>query len=149
MRKLIFGGLMAALIVPAAASGQTNELRKDERKVERQDQELQRAVQGGDPRDIEAQARDARKARQELREDRDDFARNRYVAPYDGWSYSALTPGTRLRSGFYDTRYGVAHPDGYRLRHANRNQRWVRYGDDLVLVNVRSGRVLEVATGRF
>jgi Ni/Co efflux regulator RcnB len=149
MRKLIFSGLMAALIIPAAATAQTGEIRKDERKVDRQNEELQRAVDSGNLRHIETQARQARKAGQELREDRDSFARHQYVAPYRGWSYTALEPGAKLRSRFYGTQYNVAHPDGYDLRQAGSHQRWVRYGNDLVLVNLRTGRVLEVATGRF
>lgn len=68
---------MAVFVVPAAASAQTGEIRKDERKVDRQNEELRRAVESGDLRDIEEQARDARKAGQELREDRDDFVRSR------------------------------------------------------------------------
>ena len=149
MRKIVLSGLIAALVVPAAASAQTSEIRKDERKVEKQHEQLQRAVESGNLRNIEEQARDARKAGQELREDRDDFARKQYVAPYRDWSYSALAPGAKLRSRFYGADYTVANPDGYALRKAKRNQRWVRYGNDLVLVNVRSGRVLEVASGRF
>ena len=149
MRRLILTALASALVIPAAAFAQTAEIRKDERKVDRQNAELQRAVESGNLRDIEEQAKDARKAGQELREDRDDFARKQYVAPYRNWSYSTLTPGTKLRSRFYGTRYTVAHPDGYELARAKRNQRWVRYGNDLVLVNVRSGRVLEVVSGRF
>ena len=43
----------------------------------------------------------------------------------------------------------MKNPASYQLREASRNQRWVRYGDDLVLVNVNSGRVIEVASGRF
>ena len=149
MKHLIFSGLMAASLIPAAASAQTTEIRKDERKVETQTDQLQHAVEGGDVVDIEKQARDVRKARQELREDRDQFARNRYVAPYRNWSYSTVTPGTTLRSRFYGSRYTVAHPAGYELRQAKRHQRWIRYGDDLLLVNVRTGRVIEVAAGRF
>jgi Ni/Co efflux regulator RcnB len=149
MRRIILGGFLAVLVMPAAISAQTNEIRKDERKVDKQSEQLQRAVESGDLKDIEEQARDTRKAQQELREDRDQFARNQYVSPYRDWTYSTPLPGTKLRSGFYGTRYAVAHPDGYKLRQAKRNQRWVRYGDDLVLVNVRSGRVLEVATDRF
>jgi Ni/Co efflux regulator RcnB len=149
MRKLILGGVLAALVIPAAVTAQTSEIRKDERKVDRQTEQLQRAVEAGDLKDIEEQARDTRKAHQELREDRDQFARNQYVAPYRDWTYSTPAAGTKLRAGFYGTRYAVGHPDGYKLRQAKRNQRWVRYGDDLVLVNVRSGRVLEVASDRF
>jgi Ni/Co efflux regulator RcnB len=149
MRKLIFAGLMAALVIPAAASAQTGEIRKDERKVDSQNEQLQRAVDSGNLKDIEKHAKGARKAGQELREDRDDFARKHYVAPYDNWSYTALTPGARLRPAFYGANYSVGHPDGYELHRAKRNQRWVRYGDDLVLVNMRSGTVVEVVSGRF
>jgi Ni/Co efflux regulator RcnB len=149
MRTLILGGFIAALALPAIASAQTGEIRKDERQVDRQDAQLQRAVESGNLKDIEEQARDARKARQELREDRNDYARKQYVAPYRDWTYSAVAPGTKMRSRFYGSSYSVAQPDSYGLTPAKRNQRWVRYGDDLVLVNVRSGRVLEVASGRF
>jgi Ni/Co efflux regulator RcnB len=140
MKKFILSALVAAFAIPAAASAQT---------VESQNEQLQRAVDSGDLTGIEKHARGARKAGDELREDRDHFARQHYVAPYGDWSYSALTPGATLRPRFYASSYAVAHPDGYELRRAKRNERWVRYGDDLVLVNVRSGRVLEVASGRF
>ena len=149
MRKLIMGGLVAALAIPAVASAQTNEIREDEQKVERQHEQLQTAIESGNVAAIEEEARDARKAGQELREDRNDYARNQYVSPYRNWTYSAPTPGTKLRSRFYGTRYSVADPASYELREAKRNQRWVRYGDDLVLVNTRSGRVIEVASDRF
>jgi Ni/Co efflux regulator RcnB len=149
MRKLILSAIALALIVPASASAQTAEIRKDERRATEQNDQLQRAVATGDPRHIEKQARDARKAGEELREDKDHFARNHYVAPYRNWTYDTPEPGTKLRSRFYSSRYNVKHPDGYELQSAKHNQRWVRYGDDLLLVNVRTGRVVEVARGRF
>jgi Ni/Co efflux regulator RcnB len=37
----------------------------------------------------------------------------------------------------------------YRLRPATRNQRWIRYGNDILLVNVRNGRVLQVIRNRY
>lgn len=149
MRKLILSAIALAVIVPGAASAQTAEIRKDERRVSEQNDQLQRAVEAGDPGRIEKQARDARKAGEELREDQDHFARNQYIAPYRNWTYNTPEPGTKLRSRFYSSRYNVKHPDGYELQRAKHNQRWVRYGDDLLLVNVRTGRVIEVASGRF
>jgi Ni/Co efflux regulator RcnB len=149
MNKLILTGLMAAIAIPAAASAQTGEIRKGERKVAEQQQDLKEAIESGDPRAIENQAHDVREARQELREDRNDYARKTYVAPYSEWTYSSVEPGTKLRSRFYGSRYTVSHPDSYQLTAAKRNQRWVRYGNDLVLVNVRNGRVIEVASNRF
>jgi Ni/Co efflux regulator RcnB len=149
MNKLIFIGLMAAVAIPSAALAQTGEIRKDERKVAEQEQDLKAAIDSGDPRSIENQAKDVRKARQELREDRNDYANKRYAAPYREWTYASLEPGSKIRPRFYGKRYSVAHPDSYMLTRAKRNQRWVRYGDDLVLVNIRSGRVVEVASERF
>jgi len=149
MRKLILSAIALAIIVPGAASAQTAEIRKDERRVSEQNDQLQRAVQAGDAGQIEKQAHDARKAGEELREDQDHFARNQYVAPYRNWTYSTPEPDTKLRSRFYSERYSVEHPDGYELQKPRHNQRWVRYGDDLLLVNVRTGRVVEVASGRF
>jgi Ni/Co efflux regulator RcnB len=121
---------------------------QDEGRLDKQNEQLQSAVESGNLRDIEKLARGARKAGQELRDDRDDFARKHYVAPYGDRSYTALTPGTTLRSSFYSSSYAVAHPDRYSLHKAPRNERWVRYGDDLVLVNMGSGPVLEAASGR-
>ena len=40
-------------------------------------------------------------------------------------------------------------PGQYRLRPAARNQQWVRYGGDLLLVNTRNGRVLQVVRNRY
>ena len=76
MRNLILSGLMTALVIPTVASAQTAEIRKDERTVDKQNIELQRAVDSGNLGDIEKQARHARKAGQELREDRDHCARH-------------------------------------------------------------------------
>jgi Ni/Co efflux regulator RcnB len=149
MRKLILTGLMAAVAIPAALSAQTHEIHKGEMKVEARHQELQEAIRTGDPEAIEEQARHERKARQELREDRNQYARDQYVAPYRDWNRESVEPGSKLRSRFYASRYSVRDPDSYQLTRARRNQRWVRYGDDLVLVNLRNGRVVEVASGRF
>ena len=149
MRRIILGTFIAALALPAALSAQTSEIRKDERQVDSHKEDLQRAVDSGNLRDIEKQAHKTRKAREELREDRDDFGRKHYVAPYDDWSYSTPAAGTQLRPRFYGRDYKVAHPDGYDLRHAKHGQRWIRYGNDLVLVSMRDGRVIEVVSNRF
>ena len=91
-----------------------------------------------------ARARDHRLARW-LRRDR----RAQYVAPYGGWTYRTISPGYQLRPGFFGQRYVVSNYGHYQLRAPGRFQRWVRYGDDLVLVNVRNGRVLQVIRNRY
>ncbi len=153
MRKLIMLGLMAAVAIPAAAPAQSRgEIRRDREEVREQREDLRDARLRGDRRDVREERRDLREARQELREDRQDRRdrrRSQYVAPYRDWRYSTVRPGYQLRSGFYGPRYHIGNPGQYRLRPAARNQQWIRYGDDLLLVNVRNGRVLQVVRNRY
>lgn len=157
MRKIFLIGLMASIAVPSVASAQSSgEIRRDRQNVQDERQELREARRYGDPRDIRKEREDLREARQELREDRRearedrwDRRRSQYVAPYRNWRYSAVRPGSQLRPAFYGSRYLIANPGRYHLRPAARNQRWIRYGKDLLLVNVRNGRVIQVANGRY
>lgn len=68
----------------------------------------------------------------------------RYVSPYRHWSHHRVRPGYRLRPAFYGSRYYINDYDMYGVRAPSRYERWVRYGDELLLVNVRTGRVLAV-----
>jgi Ni/Co efflux regulator RcnB len=72
-----------------------------------------------------------------------------YSAPYRDWSYRRVAVGYRLRPAFYGSRYFISDYGLYGLRAPGRNLRWIRYGDDLLLVNIRTGRVLDVRPGRF
>jgi Ni/Co efflux regulator RcnB len=159
MRSLIIFSLLAAVAAPAAVSAQSvGEVRRDEHDVRVQQRQLQDARQYGSRDDVRDERRDVEGARQELREDRRDMqqahdrqwpARQAYVAPYRGWSYRPVTAGYRLQPGFYGQRYVIANPVQYRLPDARRYEQWVRYGNDLVLVNVRNGRVIQVYRGRY
>lgn len=149
MRKMILLSLMAAVALPTAASAQSRgEIRRDRVEVREQQRELRDARLRGDRRDVRRERRDVREARQELREDRRDRRRIAYVAPYGDWRYSVLRPGYQLRPGFYAPRYFI-NPGQYRLIAAGRNRQWIRYGNDLLLVNVRNGRVLQVVRNRY
>jgi Ni/Co efflux regulator RcnB len=72
-----------------------------------------------------------------------------YSAPYHGWSYRRVNVGYHLRPAFYGHRYVINDYGVYRLRAPGSNRAWVRYGDDLLLVNLRTGRVLEVIPGGY
>lgn len=72
---------------------------------------------------------------------------DRYVAPVGGWVYRPLRPEQRLRPAFYAPRYAVSAPRG--RKPARAFQRWIRYGDDLLLVNVRNGRVDQVVLAGY
>ena len=150
MRKLIIFGLMAAVAVPTVAPAQSRrEIQRDREELREQREDLREARRSGDRQDIREERRDVREARRELREDRADRRRSRYIAPYRGWRYSTVSPGYQLRPGFYGTRYVIVNPGRYNLRPAYGNRRWIRYGDDLVLVNIRNGRVLQVIRNRY
>jgi Ni/Co efflux regulator RcnB len=144
---------MAAVAAPTAATAQSRgEIRRDRQEVQEERRELEEARRRGDRNDIREEREDLRDARQELREDRQDRRdrrRTQYVAPYRDWRYSTVRPGYQLRPSFYSQRYVITNPSQYRLRAGARNQQWIRYGDDLLLVNVRNGRVLQVIRNRY
>jgi len=60
-----------------------------------------------------------------------------------------VTPGYRFAPIYYQSRYVIADPWRYRLPPTRGFNRWVRYGNDVVLVDIRSGRVLEIHNGFF
>jgi len=67
-----------------------------------------------------------------------------YYAPYSYWSYRPLSIGFYLDSLFYSSRYWVDDPWRYRLPEVYGPYRWVRYYDDVLLVNIYSGEVVDV-----
>ena len=128
MRKMMLAAMLAATAaLPTMASAQDAQ-RMDRRHEMREDR------------------RDLRHDRRELQRDRRDYQRNRvaYVSPYRGWRYQPVTMGYQLRPAFYGQRYWVNDYGRYNVAAPRPNLRWVRYGNDLLLVNVRSGRVFEV-----
>ena len=68
----------------------------------------------------------------------------RYYSPYRNRSYSRLTIGIGLGSGYYNNRYWINDPYRYRLPPVRGAYRWVRYYNDAVLVDVRRGIVADV-----
>lgn len=151
MRKLIVAGLMAATLVPTLASAQTRELRHDRQDIREEQRDVRRAVRNGaSPGHIRDQQRDVREARREYREDWRDYRRSRpdvfrgpaYVGPR-GYAYRPIAPGYRFNAGYYDRRYWV-DPVRYHLAPPAYGRRWIRYGNDVVLVDVRTGRAVTV-----
>ena len=68
----------------------------------------------------------------------------RYYNPYRGYGYTRFSIGFTLGSLFYGQRYWINDPWYYRLPPAYGDYRWVRYYDDALLVDVYSGRVVDV-----
>lgn len=147
MRKLLLISLMAAMAMPSMADARRREVRHDRQEVRQDRREVRQDVRNGDRREAREDRQELREDRRELREDRRDWRQDHhrvaYVAPYRGWVYRPIARGAVLRPVFWGTAYLVDHAL-YRLRAPLANERWIRYGDDLVLVNIRTGRVIEV-----
>ena len=156
MRKLIFSALIAATAFPVAANAQTHELNRDRRDVRQEQRDVQQARRYGTPQDVREQRRDVRDARQEYREDwrdyrrvhREVYHRPAYVGPR-GYVYRPIVVGARIGAPYYASRYIIADPHYYRLPRVTGYNRWVRYGNDVLLVNIRTGHVIEVHRGFF
>ena len=72
------------------------------------------------------------------------FSAGRYYSPYNNYSYSRLSIGFFLNSGFYGQNYWINDPYQYRLPEIYGPYRWVRYYDDVLLVDIYSGEVVDV-----
>lgn len=74
----------------------------------------------------------------------------RYAAPRGYASgYSRWSPGHRVQPYFYGSSYWISDPYRYRLPPANGGYRWVRYYDDVALVDTRSGLVEDIIYSFF
>jgi len=168
MRKLILLAAVAAIGFPSAAMAQRHhdrdrdrdrhEVRQDKREVRQDGRELRR-----DRRDYRQDRRydrrdyrdyrDTRYDRRDYRDYRDYRDRHRsysrYAAPYRSWSYRPVGIGFRLDPVFYSSRYYINDYGYYGLRVPRPWERWIRYGDDLLLVNLRTGRVVDVIHYRY
>jgi Ni/Co efflux regulator RcnB len=143
MRKIIIASLAAAAVLaPAAANAQSaREVRHDQR-------EIRKDIRKGD-------YREAREDRQELREDwrdyrkshRNVYKRPAYVGPR-GYAYRPVNVGYTFRPEYYSSRYTVNDWASYRLPRPAAGLRYIRYGNDVLLIN-RGGRVVRVYSGFF
>ncbi len=165
MRKIMIMALMAATALPATAMAQSGELRRDRQEIREQQGQLRDAQRYGDRRDVREQRQDVREARQEFREDardhrqdrRDDWRSyrqsNRNVYLRGNWRapfrYNAWNVGARIQPTYYGSRYYVSDYARYRLPAPGRDLRYVRHYDDVLLVNVRTGRVVNVYRSFF
>lgn len=157
MRKLILFGLLAATALPAAAPAQTRgSVAHEAREVREAQRDLRQAQRYGDRRDVQHARRDVRDARTDYREELRDYRqRNRqlyrlgaYQGPR-GYRYQPAAVNGRLAAPLYARNYHVANPGRYRLPPAGRNMQWVRHGNDVVLVDVRNGRIRDLHRNFF
>jgi len=75
---------------------------------------------------------------------RNYYRLGRYYAPYRDYRYRRLNIGIYLGSAFYGSRYWINNPSYYRLPAAYPGTRWVRYYDDVLLIDIYNGEVIDV-----
>lgn len=75
---------------------------------------------------------------------RSTYRLGHYYAPYRNYRYSRLNIGIHLGSVFFSSRYWINDPWQYRLPEVYGPYRWVRYYDDVLLVDIYSGEVVDV-----
>lgn len=81
---------------------------------------------------------------------RDFFRLPRYSHPYGyNYGYRRFSVGVFLDNLFFSQRYWINDPYEYRLPPAYGRYRWIRYYDDVLLVDLRNGRVVDAIYGFF
>jgi len=146
MRKSIMAALAAAALSPVAASAQPmGEVARDRQEMRHDRREVRQDMRHGDRRETRETREDWRDYR---RAHRDAFRMRPYVGPR-GFSYRQVGVGYRFAPGFYHQRYWIANPGLYRLPAPGAGLRWIRYGNDVVLINLRTGRVVQVYNSFF
>ncbi len=157
MKTLLLAAVAAAVLTPTVASAQSaQEVRNDRQEVRRDRAEVRGDVRRGDYREARHDRQELREDRRESRDDWQDYRRSHpsvyrrgtYAAPR-GYSYRSVAVGARFAPAYYSRNYWISNPATYRLPRASAGLRWVRYGNDVVLVNVRTGRVVQVHSRFF
>jgi hypothetical protein len=72
-----------------------------------------------------------------------------YFAPFRSHRYDRLSTGFYLNSLFFQPRFFINDPWAYRLPPAYGPYQWVRYYDDVLLVDIYSGEVVDVIADFF
>lgn len=80
--------------------------------------------------------------------DRRRFHVGIYIDPF-GWRYRPWQLDWRLPSRYYSSRYWISDPYYYSLPPVYAPYRWVRYWNDALLVDLRTGRVVDVIPNFF
>ena len=131
--------------------------RRDDRRDWRNDRRDWREDRRDDRRDWRNDRRDWRRDwNREWRSDRrydwnswryrnrHHYRQRPYYSPYRNWSYRRFSIGLFLQPLFYSQNYWLSDPYQYRLPPAPPGAQWVRYYNDVLLVDVYSGEVIDV-----
>lgn len=157
MKAILLAAVAAAAFSPTVASAQSaREVRRDRQEVRHDRAEVRGDLRRGDHREAREDRQELREDRRETREDWSDYRRTHssvyrrggYNGPR-GYSYRPVSVGFRFAPTYYSRNYWITDPWTYRLPRASAGLQWVRYGNDVVLVNLRTGRVVQVHSRFF
>ncbi len=163
MRNVVILAVAAGLVLPTAAFAKPTpehrqqariearvDARADARQDRREDRRDARQDRREDRRDYrQAQRQNYRDWRAYRQADRNAFRRGAYVAPR-GQRYRPVRVGARLTSNlFWGSRYWINAHDYYLPQPRYSYQRYIRYGNDVLLINTRNGRVVAVYSQFF
>jgi len=166
-QKAVLAGLVAATLVAVGAQAQDNPSDHHDLRRDRNDwREVNRDDRSGEPCQVSDDRRDANGARLENLRDRRDAARdwgrdhwghyrnqNRDICHGAGWRsafrYQAFRRAIRITLGNYAPRYYIDDYAGYRLPRPGWNQRGVRHYNDVLLIDRRSGIVIDVIPNSY
>lgn len=161
MRKLLMAAMAATMLVPVAVSARDRhdqrqdqrEYRHDRNEVRRDLRHVRYAEARNERREVRHDRRDIRRDRREdwrgYREShREVYRRPAYRGPR-GYRYRPVAIGYRFERPYYASRYWIPDYARYRLPPPGYGHRWVRYGNDVVLINISNGRVLQVFASFF
>lgn len=145
---------LAAAMLPSASLAQTGELGRDREDIRQAERDLDRAQRYGQPRHVEAARDNLDDAKREYRADwREYRTRNRGLYARGDWRapfhYERFTRGARVRPSYYDRRWFIPDYHRYHLPRPPAGARWVRHYDDVILVDTRSARVIDIIYGLF
>jgi Ni/Co efflux regulator RcnB len=142
-RFLISIAAVAATLSPMAAQAQTRELQRDRQEVREQKRDLKDAKRYGDARELREDRQDWRGYKQQ---NRNAFRGARFNAPF---RYRTFNSGVSIGASYYAPRYRVNNYANYRLPNPGRYQTYVRHYNDVLLVNTRTGRVIQAYRGFY
>jgi Ni/Co efflux regulator RcnB len=143
MRNVLIAALAATVLVPSTVSAQSaHEIRHDQREVARDVNRGHYREAREDQQELNRDLRDYRQRHRHL------YNRPAYVWP-NGHRYTALTVGSTLDNVFWGPRYRISNYSTYRLPYPGAHRQWVRYGNDAVLMNRRTGRIITVYNDFF
>ncbi len=76
---------------------------------------------------------------------RNFYRQSRYYDPFGSrYGYQRFSIGIRIGSSYYNDQYWISDPFAYRLPYADGPYRWVRYYDDVLLIDLRNGGVVDI-----